>query len=137
MATATEVKTYLAHWFQLGKKLIWGNKEAELLPTKIIEGDRFSTQFEECWQKIMSINGKDCYLEGSTTTIEELLSSAWSINNCAVCSMPVPIVNTGIQPLGCVCSDLDNWPNSDLPAPRSPINNKTQLNKINARLKTK
>lgn len=137
MASATEVKTYLAHWFQLGKKLVWRNGEAELLPTKIIEGDRYSAQFEECWQKIMSINGKNCYLEGNAATIEELLSSAWSINNCARCSMPVPIVEIGTQPLDCVCSDLDNWPNSDLPAPRSPINNNARLNKISARLKTK
>ncbi|MEY2833558.1 MAG: hypothetical protein RLZZ574_2817, partial [Cyanobacteriota bacterium] len=36
MASATEVKTYLAHWFQLGKKLAWRNGEAELLPQKVI-----------------------------------------------------------------------------------------------------
>ena len=70
----------------------------------------------------MSINGKNCYLSGNTVTIEELLTSAWSINNCARCSMPVPIVETGIQPIDCVCSDLDNWPDSDLPTPHSPIN---------------
>ncbi|MBE9047348.1 hypothetical protein IQ255_23600 [Pleurocapsales cyanobacterium LEGE 10410] len=136
MASATKVKTYLAHWFQLGKKLIWRDG-TELLPTKIIEGDRYSKEFEECWQKIISINGKGCHLEGNTVTIEELLTSAWSIDDCAVCSMPVPLVKVGIQPLDCVCSDLDNWPNSDLPAPRSPVNNRMQLNNINARLKTK
>ena len=137
MASATEVKTYLAHWFQLGKKLIWRNGEAELLPTKIIQGDRYSLEFESCWDKIMSVGGRDCYLAGSAATIQEMLSPAWTIDRCARCAMPVPIVATGTQPLECACSDLDNWPNSELPAPRSPIDSQTQLNNIRVRLQAK
>jgi hypothetical protein len=137
MASTTQVRTYLAYWFQLGKKLIWRNGEAELLPQPIIQGDRFSPQFEECWSKIMSIGGKDCYLENSQETIEELLSSAWSIDGCARCAMPVAMVELGTQSLNCLCSDLDNWPNTEVPAPRSPINNYVHLNKIKSRLKTK
>ena len=136
MASTTEVKTYLAHWFQLGKKLIWCNKE-ELSPAKIIQGDRFAPEFESCWEKIMSVGGRDCYLVGSEATIQELLSSAWTIDSCARCAMPVPIVEAGTQSLACACSDLDNWPNSELPAPRSPINDRVQLNNISARLKIK
>ena len=137
MASTEQVRTYLAYWFQLGKKLAWRNGEEMLLPQPIIQGDRFSPQFEECWQKIVSIGGKNCYLEGSNETIEDLLSSNWNINGCARCGMPVSMVESGIQPLDCLCSDLDNWPNNELPTPRSPINSKVQLGKIRARLKTK
>ena len=137
MASATEVRAYLAHWFQLGKKLVWKNGAAELLPPKIIQGDRFTPEFEACWQKIMSVEGRDCYLIGAETTIQELLTSAWTIDRCAVCAMPVPTVETGIQPLNCTCSDLNNWPNNELPAPRSPIASQTRLSSISDRLKTK
>lgn len=135
MASATEVKTYLAHWFQLGKKLVWNNGEAELLPEQTVEGDRFTSEFEECWRKVMKINGRNCYFEGSTTTIEELLQPSWNIEQCARCAMPIPIVELGIQALDCPCSDLDNWPDSELPAPRAPIDSRQQLNNISARLK--
>ena len=137
MASATEVKIYLAHWFQLGKKLVWRNGEAELLPEKIIQGDRFSAEFEECWQKIMSIGGQDCYLVGEKATIQELLSPTWTIDQCARCAMPVPMVEAGITALDCACSDLENWPNLELPTPRSPINSQVQLNNISQRLQAK
>lgn len=137
MASETQVKTYLAYWFQLGKKLVWNNGKAELLPEKVIQGDRFTSQFEDCWQKIMSVEGRDCYLVGSEATIQELLSSAWTIDQCARCAMPVPVVEVGTQPLDCACSDLDNWPNTELPAPRSPVSSQAQLNNISERLKTK
>ncbi len=137
MASATEVKTYLAHWFQLGKKLVWRNGEAELLPEKIIQGDRFAPQFEECWQKIMSVDGRECYLVGEEATIQELLSPAWTIDQCARCAMPVAMVEIGKQSLDCACSDLDNWPNSELPMPRPPVSNQVRLNNISQRLKAK
>lgn len=137
MASTTRVKEYLAHWFQLGKKLVWRNGEAKLLPQPVIQGDRFSPQFEDCWRKVMSVGGKDCYLEGSNETIEDLLSESWDIDDCSRCSMPVALVNSGIQSLDCLCSDLDNWPNDELPSPRSPVNNRSQLNKIKERLKVK
>lgn len=137
MASATEVKTYLAHWFQLGKKLVWRNGEAELLPQKIIQGDRFASEFEACWAKIMEVDGRDCYLAGESTTIQELLTSAWRINSCARCAMPVPMVEAGTQSLDCACSDLDNWPNTELPAPRAPISSQTELGNIRDRLNTK
>ncbi|HEY9767590.1 MAG TPA: hypothetical protein V6C71_03670 [Coleofasciculaceae cyanobacterium] len=137
MASETQVKTYVAYWFQLGKKLVWNNGKAELLPEKVIQGDRFTSQFEDCWQKVMSVEGRDCYLVGGEATIQELLSSAWTIDQCARCAMPVPIVEVGTQPLDCACSDLDNWPNTELPAPRSPVSSQAQLNNISQRLKTK
>lgn len=137
MASEAEVKTYLAHWFQLGKKLVWRNGEAELLPTKIIQGDRFADEFEECWSKIMSVGGQDCYLVGGEATIQELLTSGWTINQCARCAMPVAAVAAGIQSINCICSDLDNWPNTELPAPRSPINSQRRLSSISERLRSR
>ena len=135
MASSIQVKTYLAHWFQLGKKLVWNNGKAELLPERIIKGDRFTNEFEECWRKVMSIGGRGCYLEGTTVSIAELLNSDWTIDRCARCAMPIPIVELGIQNLVCPCSDLDNWPNSELPAPHGPIDGRSQLRNINTRLK--
>lgn len=137
MASTTQVRTYLAYWFQLGKKLLWRKGEAELLPQPVIQGDRFSPQFEDCWQKIMSIGGKDCYLEGSKETIEDLLSPRWNIDGCARCAMPVPMIEIGTQLPDCTCSDLENWPNLELPAPRSPVNSYVHLNNIKSRLKAK
>lgn len=135
MASSEQIKTYLAYWFQLGKKLVWNNGKAELLPERTIEGDRFAPEFEECWRKVMSIDGRDCYLEGSTVSVAELLGSGWTIDRCARCAMPVPLVEQGIQALDCPCSDLDNWPNSELPAPRGPIDSRSQLDNISKRLK--
>ena len=135
MASSRQIKTYLAHWFQLGKKLVWNNGKAELLPERIITSDRFSNEFEECWRKVMSIGGRGCYLEGTTVSIAELLDSSWTIDRCARCTMPVPIVELGIQDLVCPCSDLDNWPNSELPAPRGSIDSRSQLHNISMRLR--
>ncbi|MEM8675861.1 MAG: hypothetical protein AAGF83_18605 [Cyanobacteria bacterium P01_G01_bin.67] len=135
MASATEVKTYLAHWFQLGKRLVWQNGEAELLPEKIIQGDSYTPEFEACWARIMSVGGQDCYVVGSAATIQELLSPGWAIDQCARCAMPVPVVEIGTQPLDCACSDLDNWPNTELPKPHPPVDSQMQLNNISQRLK--
>ncbi|WP_036485878.1 hypothetical protein [Myxosarcina sp. GI1] len=137
MASEREVKQYLAYWFQLGKKLLWRNGQKEFLPGSIIKGDRYSTEFENCWQEVLQAGGKNYALAGTDNTIEELLSSSWEINSCAICDMPVPITSMGIQPLSCICSDLDNWPNNELPQPRSPVDSKQQLNKIKLRLSAK
>ena len=137
MASAAAVKIYLAHWFQLGKKLVWQNGAAELLPEKILQGDRYAPEFEACWSQIMSVGGRDCYIAGSNITIQQLLSPSWAIEQCARCAMPVPMIEMGSQPLDCTCSDLDNWPNSELPQPRAPIDSQDQLNQIRQRLQTR
>ncbi|MGV2827854.1 hypothetical protein [Myxosarcina sp. GI1(2024)] len=134
MASEQKVKRYLAYWFQLGKKLLWRNGQKEFLPSSIIQKDRYSAEFEECWQQVLSAGGKEYALEGTDNTVEELLSSGWNIDSCARCDMPVPVTDLGIQELSCPCSDLDNWPNTQLPQPRSPVNTQQQLNKIKSRL---
>ena len=134
MASQQEVKQYLAYWFQLGKKVAIGNGKASLLLKEVIKGDRYSDEFEECWQKIISPAAGNCYLEGTQETIAELLSPAWAVNPCARCTMPVPVSNVGMPPELCPCSDLSNWPNTELPPPRSPVNTQDQLRGIRDRL---
>ncbi len=134
MASQQEVKQYLAYWFQLGKKVAIGNGKASLLPQEVIKGDRYSEEFEECWQQIISQKAGDCYLEGTQETIAELLSPAWEVNLCARCTMPVPVRNVGMPPDLCPCNDLSNWPNTELPPPRSPVNTQDQFRVIRDRL---
>lgn len=137
MASKQEVKEYLAYWFQLGKKVMVSNLNKAIAPSEIFQGGKYSPEFETCWQEIITSNPEDIYLEGTNETIQELLSSKWDIVDCARCEMPVPMVSIGTASVSCPCSDLDNWPNQELPKPRSPINSQTQLNKLNQRLLTK
>lgn len=51
--------------------------------------------------------------------------------------MPVPMIDVGIQNSSCVCNDMDNWPNNELPYPRQPINNQENLKRISESLKQK
>ena len=137
MASQSQVKTYLAYWFQLGKKVILSCTGQELLPQPVIRGNFYSQEFGNCWQNIIANQGKDYYLEGTRQTIAELLTPAWEIVPCARCDMPVPILDLGIQPIGCPCDDLLSWPNSELPQPRSPVNNLVHISKIQNRLVAK
>ena len=134
MASQSQIKTYLAYWFQLGKQVFLSKENRKLLPQPVIEGDRYSPEFEDCWQTIIVNNGKDCYLQGTEQSIEELLTPAWNITACARCNMPVPTIELGIQPTACPCNDLPEWPNAELPQPRSPISTIVHLSKIKARL---
>jgi hypothetical protein len=134
MATEQEVRGYLAYWFQLGKKVITGNGQASLLPQPVLKGDRYSQEFEECWQKILSPESGDCYLEGTQETIADLLTPAWDMLPCSRCTMPVAARNVGMPALLCPCNSLPDWPNTELPAPRSPINTQKQLLVIHERL---
>ncbi|MBZ8181259.1 hypothetical protein [Oscillatoria salina] len=133
MATKEQVKQYLAYWFQLGKKALVDNGRKSVLPEPVIIGDRYSHKFEELWQYLLSPESGDCYLEGTEQTISELLTSAWEINSCARCEMPVPVRNTGVQPLSCPCIDLPLWPNEELPKPRSPVDSFVYLSRIQER----
>jgi len=134
MSSEQEVRQYLAYWFQLGKKVLIRNGHESLLPQQVIQGDRYSQAFEECWQQILSPASGDCYLEGTEETVAQLLTPGWSVSSCARCQMPVSIRNIGMPPLSCPCDDLSNWPNTEVPAPRSPVNTQAQLTDIRNRL---
>jgi hypothetical protein len=133
MASQEQVKQYLSYWLQLGKRLILSNGQS-VLPQPVIAGNHYSPEFEAYWQQVLAVEGKNCYLEGTLQTIHELLSGQWEVEGCARCGMPVPMVSIGVQPAGCPCFDLPTWPNTDLPQPRSPIDSRSQLERLRARL---
>ncbi|MGF1485558.1 MAG: hypothetical protein ACFBSE_00400 [Prochloraceae cyanobacterium] len=139
MASADLVKRYLAHWFQLGKNVSLRNgKEILPPPRSIIYRDRYSNEFEQYWNKILSPESAECYLEGTQQSIQELLSSNWDIMPCARCQMPVALISNGIKYNdSCPCSDLNNWPNTEIPQPRCPVDNFSSLKKISLRLNLK
>jgi hypothetical protein len=135
MASQHQVRQYLAYWFQLGKPVICNGGKDTLLPRSVIQGDRYSPEFDTCWEKIQAIDAGDCYLEGTITTIAELLSPAWEITACCRCTMPVPMPNVGMPPPTCPCVDLPDWPNTEVPMPRSPVNSQILLQQIRDRLR--
>ncbi|NJM18455.1 MAG: hypothetical protein HC836_20225 [Richelia sp. RM2_1_2] len=134
MASKTEVKKYLAYWFQLGKKVFINNGAASLQPHVVVDGESYSDDFEQCWEKVISSKSGECYLEGTQQTIAELLSPEWDMVACSRCDMPVPLRNLGMPPLLCPCNDILTWPNAELPQPREPVQSQKQLTQIRDRL---
>lgn len=134
MSDTSAVKKYLAHWFQLGKKVICPKNQAMLFPLPIFNADRYSSEFEDCWQKMLDPESGDCYLEGTQQTIQDLLSPQWEFHPCARCTIPVPIEVMGQSGLSCPCHDLSNWPNLELPLPHLPVNSRENLDRIRQRL---
>ncbi|CDN11530.1 MAG: hypothetical protein HRU34_02830 [Richelia sp.] len=134
MAIKQEVKIYLAHWFQLGKTVVSNRDNVILLPKKVITGNSYSREFEQSWQRIISSKTSDYYLEGTHQTIQELLTPAWEIVNCSRCDMPVAMHSIGMPAAICPCYYLTNWPNTEVPSPRCPIDSQIYLQQIRDRL---
>lgn len=134
MASEEQVRQYLAHWFQLGKKVLIDNGQQALLPEPVFRGDRYSQEFEDCWRRIISPLAGESHLEGTHETIAELLTSEWEIILCSRCVMPIPLPTRGLPPECCPCFDLPLWPNTDVPKPRSAVNTKSHLRDICDRL---
>jgi hypothetical protein len=134
MASEQQVKEYLAYWLQLGKRIIIQNGEVICGPIHVLQGHRYSPEFEKCWAKVMALEGRDCYIEGTTVTLQELLSSGWDIHACARCQIPVgsPLVFCDQNP--CPCSDLMHWPNDEAPVPHLPVNNQPHFANLRNRL---
>ena len=134
MASTDRVKQYLAYWFQLGKKLWIRNGQQWMCPRSIVCGDRYSPEFEACWQLVCSPESGDCYLEGMPQTIEQLLSSEWELDPCVRCDILVPLRDRGMPNPECPCSDIPSWPNMELPQPRLPVDTRSHLAEIRSRL---
>lgn len=134
MASQKDVQHYLAYWFQLGKSVHISNGRITQRPSPVLEGNQFSRAFQDCWQSIMAVDGRDCYLDGTQETIEQLLSPQWEITDCARCSIPTAMQT--VMPVAqlCPCGDIDTWPNNELPAPHMPINNAKHFKKLKIRL---
>lgn len=135
MASPTEVKTYLAHWFQLGKAVKSDSDTVRYQPKQVIQGERFSPDFETCWAEIIAAKGEALYLEGTDQTIAELLSPSWDVVSCSRCEMPVPIAQTKIETHPCPCNDLASWPNEEIPRPRLPVSTHDHLGQMAKRMK--
>ncbi|MBE9076272.1 hypothetical protein IQ241_02995 [Romeria aff. gracilis LEGE 07310] len=134
MASSEQVRDYLAHWFQLGKRVVLRNGET-IRPDPVIRGEQWSPEFDQCWSQIMQNEGRECYLEGTTETIAELLSEGWEVTACSRCAMPIAMPGfMKIDPV-CPCSDLSNWPNNEVPAPRQPVRSRDRLSQIGNRLR--
>lgn len=134
MASEQDVKKYLAYWFQAGKCVALKGGKESYCPKTVLQGDRYSKEFEDCWNHLLDPASGDCYLEGTTQTINQLLSPIWDISPCARCDMPIPMLVLGVPPTGCPCSDLPNWPNDEIPQPRSPVSTPDHLVQIRDRL---
>ncbi|MEM9220599.1 MAG: hypothetical protein AAGD25_40550, partial [Cyanobacteria bacterium P01_F01_bin.150] len=126
---------YIAYWLQAGKRLFYPAMPDGHKFTSILNGSRYSQEFEACWEQVCEPSSAgDAYLEGTAQTIKELLSSEWEIIDCARCDMPIPMVEVGTYDGPCPCHDLELWPNTDLPQPRSPIDSNRRLLAIQTRL---
>lgn len=134
MATSEQVKHYLAYWFQLGKQVVTDDGKECYRPKTVIQGDHFSPEFEQCWAEILKTNSRNCHLEGTDQTIDDLLSPAWAVVNCARCDMLIPTPEVVIAQVICPCNDLAGWPNTELPQPRLPVNSHRELSDMSDRL---
>ncbi|MEB3292577.1 MAG: hypothetical protein VKJ24_05420 [Synechococcales bacterium] len=133
MASPTQVRQFLAYWFQLGKQLIIGNGQHTIHPRSVIAGDRYSAEFESCWEQALCY-ASTSYLEGTHFTLSELLSPSWDIVVCARCPMPVPMKVAGLPSGNCPCHDLPTWPNLETIVPHAPLNTRERLMDICNRL---
>jgi hypothetical protein len=138
MALATDVKKYIACWMQLGTK-VWLRSGQPVEVKKVIQGGQYSPEFEALWSTIDGQTGDrqpvaEVHLDGTATTLQDLLGNSWEIVQCARCTMPVAMITAGMQPLDCPCQGLENWPNTEVPCPRPPIDSLAQLKGIQGRL---
>jgi hypothetical protein len=132
MASSDHVRHYLAYWFQLGKAVVLADRNQRILPRPVIAGNRYSPEFEACWQTVQT--AVDAYLEGTQQTIGELLTPSWELNSCARCAMPVPTKVLGLPTMECPCIDLPTWPDTEMPQPRQPVDSRAELGNIRDRL---
>jgi hypothetical protein len=145
MATPLQVKQYLAAWFQMGKAVVAPrHKAGRVFTSRVMVPDIdhnlvYSPEFEQCWADITVAVGApgylgDSYLEGTSQTIQELLSNDWDIDDCARCGMQVSMKSLGFSDSTCPCSDMPGMPNDTTIQPAAPRNNQKMLGQVRDRL---
>jgi len=135
MASRTLVKNYLAQWMQMGKTLSLSTQNKPVQIHKILQGERYSTPFNNLWAEISTKQSQEAYLSGTSQTISDLLSNQWEIIACARCNLLVPTLGVGPRtPVCCPCDDLPNHPNLDLVSPHIPVKLATHLDALCDRL---
>ncbi|QUY44722.1 hypothetical protein [Acaryochloris marina] len=134
MASQQQVKDYLASWLQLGKPIRVGLQQEPHSISRVVLGEHYSPEFESLWRYIQSTESGECCLDGVVPTVEDLLTDQWEITDCSRCQMPVSLPVAGIASPECPCHDLSNWPNNELPQPRTPVDSAGHLRSIYHRL---
>lgn len=136
MALPNEVKTYLSYWFQLGRGVRMPPRDGVVKPQAVLADGRYSSEFEALWQQLMQPKvAASSYLEGTEQTIAQLLAPDWDIQDCARCSLPIPMKVQGFGPQGCPCDDRGGaGPNLELMPPRAPIDSQAALRRLCERL---
>lgn len=138
MASRTLVKNYLAQWMQMGKTVSLSTQNKPVHIHKILQGERYSTPFNNLWSEISTTKAQEAYLSGTSQTISDLLSNHWEIIACARCSLLVPILGVGPRtPVCCPCDDIPNHPNLDLVSPHVPVKLATHMDALCDRLAQK
>jgi hypothetical protein len=134
MASQDQVRNFLAHWFQLGKPVVLAEDRGECLPDPVFQNGHYSQAFEDCWHRVMVTSGQDCYLKGTSQSIAAMLSPAWDVTPCARCEMPIVIPTAGTMTELCPCNDLATWPSTEIPMPRTAVDNQHHLTALRQRL---
>jgi hypothetical protein len=134
MALEADVKKYIACWMQLGKKVWMKGGQSFCLAQTVLEHNRYSPEFDRCWSQIVDLDSGDCYLDGTSIDVRDLLSDSWEILECSRCDMPISMAVAGLPTLSCPCHNVPNWPNSELPSPRPPVDSSERLLMIQKRL---
>lgn len=138
MASRTLVKTYLAQWMQMGKSVHLVQQNKEIFIHKIIQGEKYSSGFNQLWLEISTTKAQEAYLNGTDQTISDLLSNRWEIIPCARCNLLLPCLDMGARkPISCPCDDLIGHPNLDSIAPHPPIKTLNHLDNLCDRLTQK
>ena len=138
MASRTLVKNYIAQWMQMGKSISLSTQGKQVSIYKIINGEEYSSLFNQLWDEISTTKADEAYLDGTDQTIDDLLSDRWEIIGCARCSLLVPSLDLGPRvPVCCPCDDLPTHPNLDLVAPHVPVKLSTAINELCDRLISK
>ncbi|MEY2977555.1 MAG: hypothetical protein ACO3NK_01235 [Prochlorotrichaceae cyanobacterium] len=130
MASDRQVRTYLACWFQLNRGVILHETGERLCPEPVVLQSNYSQAFEDCWTRLLSRQGQNCYLEGTNQTIAELMSESWDFMACPRCTLPIPVPKCPVLHISCPCAELHTWPNNQLPLPRQPLNSQNSLGHI-------
>jgi hypothetical protein len=133
MATSQEIKGFIAQWLQLGKSIEHVDGVRCFKPSRILGYQGYSQEFEDWWQEFEA-DTKQWALSGTHHPLSDLYSPLWEISSCARCDMPVPLQASKSNEGFCPCHDLPNWPNTELPQPRVPLDSDLKLRKIFAKL---
>lgn len=134
MATTDQLQASLACWFQLNKAVLDTRSGDRLQCPSPLAAGRYSPEFDGLWQHLTQQGLHHFCFEGHGVSLANLLDGTWEILPCARCSMPIPLRSLGLSPINCVCADLENWPNFDLPAPRAPLDWRQSLVNLQTRL---